>query len=470
MNRVLYVGSGFCSAKGLARELPEQLLNHQVNVDVVVPHVKGIDEGAGRLAERLIDCVCKVDGSEHHVKVLEGRSEGHVRTFYMDDCALENGLNLDSDEGIRACAVFAHAVCCWIANGPVRYDVIHCDGLATALIPMMMRRVYMNSENVKNAKSVSFVAGTEDKGSIDMSWLSRMGLPSDLASSEGMEFYGRLSVLKGAYLYADALAFPNDLVREGIEKNRGKDIGMEGVLFSRLDRIHTIGLGCGCKKSGPDKDTAIECTYSVADMNGKKSCKAALAQKLHIKKDRPMVAFIGRLDSESGIDLVNDILDDLMDRKVSLVIAGQGNEAYQSAIEGWKDEFKGCVAWMNEDMKCEDVRRLLSAADILLMPAKHESTCRLHQVAMKYGCVVVARAQGCAAHDIHGVRNLDKLGAEDNGFTFVHYDSDEFFEAAMDALDVYASSSWNELRDNAMKTCFCMCKTAQDCVRIYESL
>ncbi len=387
----------------------------------------------------------------------------------MDSDCLRNGLSLDSEDGIRACAVYAQAVCKWLEQSAQAYDVVHCDGLETALIPVMMRRVFAGSR-MNAVKSVVFVNGIENKGSIDMMWIARMGLPGDLASSENMEFYGKLSILKGAYLYADAVAFPNDTIRASIENNIGRDIGMEGVLFNKLDRIHTIRIGSSFKNCSPSSDRAIEANYTSADLAGKTRCKTAFAQMMHLKKDRPVVAFIGQLNADSGIELVNDILDDLMDRQVSLVIAGQGSDAYNAAVDGWKNEFKGSIAWMNTTPSCDDVRRILSAADIILIPAKHDNICRLHQIAMHYGCIPVARNLGAAANDIHSVRDIDHVGTEDNGFSFDKYDSDEFFNATMDALDVYASSAWKDLCSHAMDKSFCICQTASDCVRIYQSL
>ncbi|MBR4985041.1 MAG: glycogen/starch synthase [Proteobacteria bacterium] len=471
MLRVLYVDNGICLSGGLNWELPESLQNQAgVEVDVVVPRVSNIDEGEGRLAERLVSISARVDGVDHAVRVYEGRRDSHVRAFYMDSEILREGLDLKDDRGITACAVYAHAVCQWLSKSPVAYDIVQVVGLQTALVPTMMRCLYADDSRVQSARSVALVAGIEDKGTIDMSWLGRLGLPREMGTSEGMEFYGKLSILNGVYLHADVIAFPNDSVRRRIEKNRGKDIGMEGALFGRLDAVRTIRLGIAMKKTGPACDKAIAATYSAADMAGKNRCKSAFLKKYHLGKDRPLVAFVGRLDAESGIDLVNDILDDLMDRQVALVIAGAGNDAYQAAVAGWCSEFKGSVAWIDHKPSREEVCNILSAADVLLMPAKHECLCRLHLTAMQYGCVAVARNTGAVAQDIHRVRNLEKITDEDNGFTFLKYDSDEFYDAVMDALDVYASPSWNDIRAHAMASCTCICKTAEDCVNIYNSL
>lgn len=472
MIRVLYVGSGFCSTKGLAAKLPKHLINHSagIEVDLAVPHIQGIDEGEGRLAERLVKCDPYIDGAYHRVTVLEGRRDGHIRTLYMHADCLQNGISLDNEDGIKAAAVYAHAICAWLSQATRAYDVVHCDGIETAIIPTIMRKFYAHDARVAAVKALVTVKGIEDKAGIPMHWMEKIGLPSDMASSEGMEFYGKLSILKGAYLHADAIAFPNTCIKRRIEKNRGKDIGMEGVLFDKLDKLHTIGIGICAKCANPETDKAIEANYSISNMDGKAKCKNAFTLKYRLKKGQPVVAYIGNLDADSGLGLVNDILDDLMDNKVNLVIAGTGNDNQTKTVNAWKDEFKGQIAFLNEKPACETVRQILSAADMLLLPAKHENTCTLHLAAMRYGCIVIARNQGAVANDIQRVKNIDKIAENDNGFTFENFDSDEFFDAAMDALDVYESNQWNNIRENAMNKLVTLEHTANDCIAIYKSL
>jgi glycogen synthase len=341
-------------------------------------------EGEGKLAERLVKRDPYVDGAHHHVTVLEGRRDGHIRTLYMHADCLLNGLGLNDDHGIRASVVYAHAVCAWLSQATRAYDVVHCDGMETAIIPTIMRKFYAHDARVAAVKSVVSVKGIEDKAGIPMYWMEKIGFSADMASSDGMEFYGKLSILKGAYLHADAIAFPNACIKRRIEKNRGKDIGMEGVLFDKLDKLYTIGRGICGKCANPETDKAIEANYSIRDMSGKTKCKNALTLKYRLKKGQPVVAYIGNLDADSGLSLVNDILDDLMDNKVNLVIAGTGTDNQIKTVNGWKDEFKGQIAFLNEKPSCEDVRRILSAADILLLPPKHENTCTLHLAAMRY--------------------------------------------------------------------------------------
>jgi glycogen synthase len=89
---------------------------------------------------------------------------------------------------------------------------------------------------------------------------------------------------------------------------------------------------------------------------------------------------------------------------------------------------------------------------------------------MRYGAVVVARSQGCVIHDVRRVRDIENVAADENGFTFAKYDSDDFFDAVMDALDVQETPAFAELRKRAAETSLSMCETAKAFVDLYQSL
>lgn len=426
--QILYVGSDFCSTKTLTSVLPKHLLECGAKVDIIVPHFYGIDEGESPLALRLISASVQIDGRDEKVKVYEGRRDTHIRTFYLDSDILSKRLCLAEDQGILACAVFAHAVCQFIEQVSTHYDVVFCDGIRTALVPVLMRTVYASSAKIASLKIAQGLSGIANKGTIDMNYIRRLHLPSELASSEQMEFYGKLSLLKGAYIFVDSLIFPNRDVEELIKNNRGKDIGMEGVLFSKAAKLHNITIGI---------DKARIHAVDAAD---KAALKADFVKAHHLNGDakRALVSFIGMLNDKSGIDLVNDILDDLMDRRINLVICGDGNEKYMDAVESWTQEFKGSVCYISKHPKCEDIKGILEASDILLCPSAIDTIDTLALKAQNASCIPVVRIQGASKTTLRNVKDLKAISDTDNAFTFANYDSDDFFNASMDALDLYA--------------------------------
>ena len=369
MIRVLYVATALDSKNSIAAELTKALPDARgdLQIDLVVPHTDTIDKGVAPLAKRLVHCQAQIDGSARDISVLEGRSDAHVRTFYLDATEIKSGLSLDDDAGIIATAAFAQGVCQWLINAPVEYDIVHCEGLLTAMVPLYLRTICAESPRADHAKTVVTLNGTENKATVDMAWINRLGLPQNLTSSEGLEFYGKMSILKGAYLYADKLAFPNHIVKNNIEKSVGSDIGMEGVLFSRLGNLETIRLGIDTDKLNPRTDKALDANYDDDDMAGKKTCKNALTKSLSLLKNRPVALFIGALNAESGIDLINDILDDVMAQNVNLVVVGRGDKVYENAIQQWHDDFKSQMTWI-KDANCADIRKLLAGADSTKSP------------------------------------------------------------------------------------------------------
>ena len=459
--QILYVGSDFCSTKTLTSVLPKHLLDTGAKVDIIVPHFYGIDEGDSPLAQRLISASAQLDGRKEKIRVYEGRQNTHIRTFYLDSDILSKRLCLAEDGGILACAVFAHGVCQFIEQVSTPYDIVFCDGLRTALVPVLMRTVYGSSPKLASIKVAQGLPGIANKGTIDMRYVQRLHLPSDLATSEKMEFYGKLSILKGAYIFADALVFPNRDVEELIQNNRGKDIGMEGVLFSKADKLHNLTVGI-------DKNTLR--TLGTSD---KPALKAAFVKDHHLNGDakRALVAFIGQLNDKSGIDLVNDILDDLMDRQINLVIYGEGNDKYTNAVESWTQEFKGSVCYINKRPKSEDIRAILEAADILLFPSAIETFDTLALQAQHVACIPVVRTQGATKTTLHNVKDLNALADTDNAFTFSSYDSDAFFNASMDALDVYVQKDvFKQLQSQAVDAVPSLKNTAQQLFDILNQL
>lgn len=475
MIQVLYVGSEFCSATSLVKALPKHLVEAGVKLDIIVPHLNGIDKNSGQLAERLTRCNFDISGESISVRVFEGRRDGHIRSFYLDHPQINAAApGLDSDANIRSMSLFSHAVSVWLSLSATRYDVVHCDGIATCLIPVLMRTRFSCEPRISDIKVVQFVKGIEDKGSVDMRWSRGLGLIDALCLPEGMEFYGKLSILKGAYLYADAVVLPNDKLFMRLEEGRKKqDIGMEGVLFNRKTLIENVELGLELNDYNPQSGLDIVAPYDALHMENKAKAKAALIHSCQLRKEgkRATVSFIGNLDANSGVDLINDILDDLMDRNVNLILCGNGKDEYVSAIKDWVDEFKGSIALINEKPTPKRVREIVAGSDILLVASSNEQLDLLHLKAMRYGCVVVGRSQGALAGNIINVDNLDVIDDQANGFVFDGYDSDAFFNATMDALDVYLNSAnWAALRKQAMISVKNMAHTAKLFVKLYTSL
>jgi glycosyltransferase involved in cell wall biosynthesis len=82
--------------------------------------------------------------------------------------------------------------------------------------------------------------------------------------------------------------------------------GMEFVLGTRQYALNGVLNGIDYDTWNPTKDSLIPATYSQDNLEGKKRCKAELQKELGLPQDEnvPLIAFIGRLDSQKGADLI----------------------------------------------------------------------------------------------------------------------------------------------------------------------
>jgi glycosyltransferase involved in cell wall biosynthesis len=82
--------------------------------------------------------------------------------------------------------------------------------------------------------------------------------------------------------------------------------GMEFLLGSRQYALNGVLNGIEYKVWNPATDKHLPAHYSSKDLGGKKVCKAKLQEELGlpVNPDVPLIAFIGRLDSQKGADLI----------------------------------------------------------------------------------------------------------------------------------------------------------------------
>ena len=65
-------------------------------------------------------------------------------------------------------------------------------------------------------------------------------------------------------------------------------------------------------------------------MSGKAENKAKLQKDLGLKVDPnvPLIAMVGRLSNQKGLDLVDCVIADIMNEKVQMAVLGMGDARY----------------------------------------------------------------------------------------------------------------------------------------------
>ena len=170
--------------------------------------------------------------------------------------------------------------------------------------------------------------------------------------------------------------------------------GLDEFLKSRTNSITGILNGLDTKSWDPDSDQSIPFPYSRENLKNRTSNKIALLKELRLDPDpqRPLIGMINRMDHQKGVDLVPNALRALADQNWQAVILGTGDVGLENAIRDLDSESPHVKAIIRYDG--ELARRIYAGSDTLLIPSRYEPCGLTQMIAMRYGCVPIARSTG----------------------------------------------------------------------------
>jgi starch synthase len=327
-------------------------------------------------------------------------------------------------------------------------DVLHAHEWQTGLVPVYMRTLYADRPRLKQLPVIYTVHNVGYQGLFSSFDLPLTGLGWELLSPKALEFYGKINFMKGGLVFADLLSTVSAKYREEILTPEF-GFGLEGIFQERAQELYGILEGVDCERWDPAQDPFTSCKYDRERLAGKKNCKAALIQRfgLNLQPEQPLLGMTTRLFERKGIDLVENIMDDLMNLGVGVVIQGTGEERHHYLLQEMSTKYTqrmGLSIGYTDDL----AHQIIAGADIFLMPSRYEP-CGLDQLyCLRYGTIPVVRATGGLDET---VQEFNPATGEGTGFKFSGYTPAELLAAVQRTLAVYQDRPvWEALMRNIM--------------------
>lgn len=241
--------------------------------------------------------------------------------------------------------------------------------------------------------------------------------------------------------------------------------GLEDYLLTRKKSITGILNGLDQESWDPATDTGIVSRFSAVELDKKLPNKAALQAELNlpVDEDIPLLVMITRMDQQKGVDIAVKGMYASADEKWQAVILGSGDPMLETSCRSLEAELPDKVrALIKYDGALS--RRMYAAGDILLMPSRYEPCGLAQMIAMRYGCIPLARATGGLRDTIRDDPSL----AESTGFLFAEADPERFAETLRRALYVYPNrDAWQKIQIRGMDQDFSWRKSALEYANLY---
>jgi len=454
--------------------LPLALYELGHDVRIIMPRYKNISDEFSTLKPIIQEPASPLDNPLHHTTVWEDKLMNRVTIYFLDAPVYFNRSELygtshgDYLDNAERFSFFNRAALEAIKVLSFQPDIIQCHDWQNALVPVYLKTLYKNDPFFQETQTLLTIHNMGYQGLFSSTQFSLTGLPQEVFSTNGLEFFGKVNFLKGGLYYADRLNTVSPTYSEEIQTSEF-GCGLEGVLQERRKGISGILNGLNVETWDPERDGAIFEPYTLNHLKGKTINKEGLQrqQGLSIKKNSPIIGMVTRLASQKGLDLVLGVLDDLMKRDLQLIILGTGEDRYQKRLLQFSltypDKTRVIIGFNDTQ-----ARQVYAGSDFFLMPSLYEP-CGIGQlISLRYGTIPIVRKTGGLADT---VEEFNPITGEGHGFLFQEYSPKSLLEAMDQALTCYQNPHHrNKMISNAMKLDFSWRVSAGRYSEIYDQL
>lgn len=343
-------------------------------------------------------------------------------------------------------------------------DILHAHDWHAALAP-----VYLREHPANAVRSVFTIHNLAFQGRFPLSVAPALGLSATQLTPAGLEFHGDLSFMKGALLAADAITTVSPSYAREILAAEGGE-GLDGVLRDRQAQLLGILNGVDTVAWNSSTDSALAQTYDRATVHTAKAVnRRALREEFGLDDapQRPLVAVVGRLTAQKGLDVLLDAIADPALADLQLLVLGTGESSLEQAFSALAARHPGRIAAcirFDEALS----HRVFGGADAIVVPSRFEP-CGLTQLyGLRYGTLPIVRRVGGLADTVVD----ESAGATGTGFVFEAPHAHALRDTLRRAIDVYQQqpARWAALMQRGMAQEVSWAGPAQRYRELYQQL
>ena len=402
------------------------------------------------------------------------------KCFFIEPHSADNFFNRGTyygfpDEHMRF-AFFSKAALEFLLKTGKRPDIIHTHDWQTALVPVMLYDIYQHV-GMGNCRVCHTIHNFKHQGIAgeNVLWFTGLGRPDYYYHRERMgdDFNpSAINFTKGAVVYSNFITTVSP--RHAWEVRHTEwGYGMGHILYLHQNKFGGILNGLDYEMWNPETDPYIHSHYSVANLEDKARNKEALRDRMWLRQEeKPLVAYVGRLDMQKGVALIRHALFHALRKGAQFLLLGSSPELGINA-EFWqlKHDFNNNPDCHLEIGYDEELAHMIYAgADMLVVPSLFEPCGLTQMIALRYGTVPIVRSVGGLADTVFDRDHSSHPLGERNGYVFYQTDN-HALESAMDrAIGLWFDypADFRELMANGMNYDYSWKRPGTDYDNVYQ--
>jgi starch synthase len=386
-------------------------------------------------------------GGAVHCSVYCGWVHGRVCFFiqpHSQDNFFNRGCYYGCDDDNMRFSFFSKAALEFLLRSNKKPDIIHCHDWQTGLIPVMLYEIY-KYHGMEYQRVCYTIHNFKHQGMGGVEILQATGLNQASYYFQYNKLRDNfnpfaLNFMKGGIIYSNAVTTVSP--HHAVEAQTSEvGCGLGYTLHLQKDKFMGVLNGIDYDFWNPEIDCYIPHNYHWDDFEQKAYNKKALREKLMLGHgDKPMVAYIGRLDNQKGVHLVHHAMYYALSKGAQFVLLGSATEPAINAHFQHEKQFLNSNPDVHLELGFnEELSHLIYAgADMIVVPSNYEPCGLTQMIGLKYGTVPIVRGVGGLVNTVFDLDYDQNLPPEKrNGYVFYQMDNQALESAMGRAIDLW---------------------------------
>ena len=357
---------------------------------------------------------------------------------------------------------FSHSIPALCSELSLHPDIILANDWQTGMVMALL-----DHGSLPGSTGIFAIHNMGYLGLVPREGVRNIGLPDKYYRMEGLEFYGRMSLLKAGIVYAKKVVTVSPTYALEIQTPEF-GFGLDGLMRSIKQRLHGILNGVDYRVWNPETDKYLTANYSPQDLTGKALCKEDLLKVMGLDSgliDRPVAGMVTRLVEQKGCALLSEAAEELFAMGLGLVVLGSGDDVYKDLFldlqARYPDRF-GLKLGFDPGL----AHKIIAGSDMFLIPSLYEPCGLTQMYSLKYGTIPVVRATGGLKDTV--IDPNEKMG-KGSGFKFDRFQAGELTGTVKRALKTFEQPDlWQKMRQEAMDQNFSWRRSANEYLKLFE--
>ncbi|MDR2033592.1 MAG: glycogen synthase GlgA [Helicobacteraceae bacterium] len=295
-----------------------------------------------------------------------------------------------------------------------RPRILHTHDWHTSAANLFLTTIYANDEYFKRCASILTIHNMQYQGEFYGGLMNVLDVGWEHFNFREVEMNDKVNLLKAGITHATMIsAVSPKYSQEILTPEFGYKL--EDTLKTRANDLWGILNGVDTDEWNPETDKFLPFNYDADRLDNKLKIKRALQAEVGLpKRDVPLIAIVGRLVKQKGIDVVAEAIHRLLDMDIQIVLLGNGEvwtHFYFGDIMSLYPKKFACIIGFDSALS----HRIEAGADLFLMPSRFEP-CGLNQMySQLYGTLPIVHGVGGLEDS---VQNYDERTSEGTGFKF----------------------------------------------------